>query len=77
MTVNPSALLFNQLAAQPITNDSIETAGVNPIGAIVRGLRVPNGRSLVLVGGNVNLNGGRANALGGRVELGGNGRAKC
>jgi filamentous hemagglutinin family protein len=71
LTVNPSALLFNQLAAQPIANDSIAPAGVNAIGAIVRGLRVPNGRSLVLVGGNINLNGGRVNALGGRVELGG------
>lgn len=71
LTVNPSALLFNQLAAQPIANDSIAPAGVNAVRATVRGLRVPDGRSLVLVGGNVNLNGGRANALGGRVELGG------
>lgn len=71
LTVNPSALLFNQLTAQPIANESIAPAGVNTVGANVRGLRVPNGRSLVLVGGNVNLNGGRVNALGGRVELGG------
>jgi len=36
LTVNPSALLFNQVAAQPITNQS------------VAGLSVPNGQSLLL-----------------------------
>ncbi|MBW4626902.1 MAG: filamentous hemagglutinin N-terminal domain-containing protein [Brasilonema octagenarum HA4186-MV1] len=37
----------------------------------VVGLTVPQGNSLALVGGNVNLDGGRLRALGGRVELGG------
>jgi large exoprotein involved in heme utilization and adhesion len=52
-------LLFNQVAAQPITNQS------------VAGLSVPNGQSLLLVGGNVSLDGGSLYARGGRIELGG------
>ncbi len=58
LTVNPSALLFNQIAVQPITNQSAV-------------LQVPTGRSLLLLGGNVNLDGGRLQTPGGRVELGG------
>nr|WP_238360645.1 S-layer family protein [Iningainema tapete] len=58
LTVNPSALLFNQIA-KPITNQS--TAG----------LRLPANQSLLLVGGNVNLSGGLLRTQGGRVELGG------
>ncbi|MBR8839908.1 MAG: filamentous hemagglutinin N-terminal domain-containing protein [Stigonema ocellatum SAG 48.90 = DSM 106950] len=59
LTVNPSALLFNQITAASIQNNS------------VTGLGVPNGQSLLLVGGNITMNGGRLNAVGGRVELGG------
>ena len=62
LNVNPNAFFFNQVAAQPIINRS--TAG----GA---GLEVPQGKSLLLVGGNVSLEGGRLQAPGGRVELGG------
>jgi len=46
LTINPSALLFNQIASQGILNQSTQ------------GLQVSNGKSLLLVGGNVNLNGG-------------------
>ncbi|UYD34460.1 filamentous hemagglutinin N-terminal domain-containing protein [Tolypothrix sp. PCC 7601] len=58
LTINPSALFFNQ---------------INQIGTIEnRGLlRVPNGASLLLVGGEVRLDGGILAAFGGRVELGG------
>jgi len=59
LSVNPSAFLFNQIAAQPITNQSVE------------GLQVPGDQSLLLLGGDVNLEGGRLFARGGRVELGG------
>ena len=59
LTVNPSAFLFNQIAAGTITNQSVE------------GLKVPNGRSLLLLGGEVKLEGGVLVAPGGRVELGG------
>ncbi len=60
LTVNPSALLFNQIktASVSIQNNSV-------------GLRVPNGNGLLLVGGDINMDSGRLFALGGRVELGG------
>lgn len=72
LTVNPSALLFNQIQQGAITNTSIAPAGLSPSGSNVTGLRVPDGKSLLLVGGDVQLStGGRLNALGGRIELGG------
>ncbi|MBE9001539.1 S-layer family protein [Nostoc sp. LEGE 12447] len=58
LTVNPSALLFNQIQTASIQNNSV-------------GLRVPDGNSLLLVGGDINMNGGGLFAFGGRVELGG------
>jgi filamentous hemagglutinin family protein len=77
LTVNPSTLLFNQIAAGSIINNSREPGGqrLDPFEpSEVRnlfGLQVPDGRSLLLVGGNVSLDGGGLNTLGGRVELGG------
>ncbi|MDZ8139401.1 MAG: filamentous hemagglutinin N-terminal domain-containing protein [Nostoc sp. DedQUE04] len=71
LTVNPSAFLFNQIAAAPIQNNSLAPAGLNQSGFNVFGLRVVDGRSLLLVGGNISMDGGRLNAFGGRVELGG------
>ncbi len=59
LTVNPSALLFNQIAAASITNQS--TAG----------LQVAVGKTLSLIGGDVRLEGGTLRAPGGRIELGG------
>lgn len=67
LTVNPSALLFNQIP-QPIVNRAI---AVNPsTGVVTGGLAVPKGQSLLLVGGEVRLDGGQIVAPGGRVELG-------
>ncbi|MEH2041486.1 beta strand repeat-containing protein, partial [Nostoc sp.] len=72
LTVNPSALFFNQLnQGAAIQNNSIARAGTDPAGFNVYGLRVPDGKSLLLVGGNVSMDGGELNAYGGRVELGG------
>ncbi|MEH1847162.1 MAG: filamentous hemagglutinin N-terminal domain-containing protein [Nostoc sp.] len=71
LTVNPSALLFNQLQAGRIENRSIAPAGIDPAGFNAFGLRVGDGKSLLLVGGNVSMDGGQLNAYGGRVELGG------
>ncbi|MEH1847450.1 MAG: filamentous hemagglutinin N-terminal domain-containing protein [Nostoc sp.] len=71
LTVNPNALLFNQIVASPIKNSSIAPARKDPAGFKVSGLRVEDGKSLLLVGGNVNMDGGQLNAYGGRVELGG------
>ncbi|MBD2535787.1 filamentous hemagglutinin N-terminal domain-containing protein, partial [Nostoc flagelliforme FACHB-838] len=58
LTVNPSALLFNQIKTASIQNNSV-------------GLRVPDGNSLLLVGGDISMDGGGLFALRGRVELGG------
>ncbi|AUB44367.1 Large exoprotein involved in heme utilization or adhesion (plasmid) [Nostoc flagelliforme CCNUN1] len=55
LTVNPNAFLFNQIASQPITSQAR--------------LRVPSGKSLLLVGGNVSLNNSGLNAE--KIELGG------
>ncbi|MBN3958723.1 filamentous hemagglutinin N-terminal domain-containing protein [Nostoc sp. NMS8] len=73
LTIQPSALLFNVINQNAaIQNNSVEPTGIlDPAGFNVFGLRVPDGKSLLLVGGNVSMNGGELNAYGGRVELGG------
>lgn len=70
LTINPSALLFNQITTS-IQNNSTFPAGLTPAGEKSFGLRVPDSKSLLLVGGNVSMDGGKLNAYGGRVELGG------
>jgi filamentous hemagglutinin family protein len=61
LTINPTALFYNQIAATAsIQNNSSAT-----------GLRVPNGKSLLLVGSDITMNNGDLFAFGGRVELGG------
>ncbi|AUB43674.1 Large exoprotein involved in heme utilization or adhesion (plasmid) [Nostoc flagelliforme CCNUN1] len=60
LTVNPSALLFNQINHNgEIQNNSAAPAGTDPAGLNAFGLRVPDGKSLLLVGGNVSMDGGR------------------
>ena len=72
LTINPSALLFNQINQNAtIQNNSVATAQTDPAGFNAFGLRVPDGKSLLLVGGNVSMDGGQLNAYSGRVELGG------
>ncbi|MBG1263907.1 filamentous hemagglutinin N-terminal domain-containing protein [Nostoc commune] len=72
LTINPSALLFNQINQNAvIQNNSVAFAGIDPAGFNAFGLRVPDGKSLLLVGGNVSMDGGELNAYGGQVELGG------
>ncbi|MGL5922878.1 two-partner secretion domain-containing protein [Chroococcidiopsis sp.] len=72
LTVNPSALLFNQMRAAAIQNNSVADSGLNPSSDFTaRGLRVPDGKSLLLVGGDISMNSGGLYAFGGRVELGG------
>ena len=69
LSVQPSAFFFNALSPQAIINRSIATRTV--LGARINGLQVRNGRSFVLLGGDVSLNGGVLLAPGGRIELGG------
>ncbi|MEB3216253.1 MAG: filamentous hemagglutinin N-terminal domain-containing protein, partial [Nostocales cyanobacterium 94392] len=72
LTVNPNALLFSQInQTASIQNNSVAPAQQSPSGFNAFGLRVPDGKSLLLLGGNVSMNGGELNAYGGRVELGG------
>ncbi|WP_375452945.1 filamentous hemagglutinin N-terminal domain-containing protein [uncultured Nostoc sp.] len=72
LKVNPTALLFNQIKTASIQNNSVARSGLNPSSEfIATGLRVPDGKSLLLVGGDINMNGGGLFAFGGRVELGG------
>nr|WP_242037215.1 filamentous hemagglutinin N-terminal domain-containing protein [Coleofasciculus sp. FACHB-125] len=69
LTIDPSALFFNAISGQGIINQSTATTSV--LGYSINGLQVPDGRSLLLVGGNVSVDRGRIVASGGRVELGG------
>ncbi|HEY9602792.1 MAG TPA: filamentous hemagglutinin N-terminal domain-containing protein, partial [Allocoleopsis sp.] len=76
LAINPNAFFFNQFSNQgQIVNRSTATTTV--LGFFVNGLpssyglQVLGGRSLLLLGGNVNVNGGIVFAPGGRVELGG------
>ncbi|MEH2042919.1 two-partner secretion domain-containing protein [Nostoc sp.] len=72
LTVNPSALLFNQIKTASIQNNSVADSGLNPSSEfIATGLRVLDSKSLLLVGGDINMDGGGLFAFGGRVELGG------
>ncbi|MCC5668063.1 filamentous hemagglutinin N-terminal domain-containing protein [Nostoc sp. CHAB 5784] len=72
LTIQPSALWFNQLnPGAAIQNNSVAPAGIDAAGFNAYGLRVADGKSLLLVGGNVSMDGGELNAYGGRVELGG------
>ncbi|AFZ16198.1 two-partner secretion domain-containing protein [Allocoleopsis franciscana] len=75
LAINPNAFFFNQFSNQgQIVNRSTATSTV--LGFSVNGLPFTYGlqvlgRSLLLLGGNVNLEGGIVFAPGGRVELGG------
>jgi filamentous hemagglutinin family protein len=59
LTIDPSAFFFNQLPGAIENN------------ANVIGLGVPNGNSLILLGGDVSFNGGTITALENHVEVGG------
>jgi filamentous hemagglutinin family protein len=67
LTINPSAFLFTQITAQPIVNQS---RAINPNApTLIDGLRVRNGMSLLLLGGDIVFDGGVVQAAG-QVGLG-------
>ena len=68
LTIDPSALLFTQATAGSILNQSVTP--LFPGNSFLKGLRVPDGERLALVGGPVQLEGGGLNAFGGRVDVG-------
>jgi filamentous hemagglutinin family protein len=71
LAVDPSAFLFNQINPAPIQNRSTAGAGRDPSNSFnVFGLRVPDGHSLLMLGGNIDTNGGGIVAFSGRVEIG-------
>ncbi|MBW4604758.1 MAG: CHAT domain-containing protein [Calothrix sp. FI2-JRJ7] len=57
--------------AVPIVNKSVAPAGQTPAGSSLFGLRVKDGQSLRLVGGDVDSSDGDLIALGGQVEISG------
>lgn len=59
LAIAPSAFLFNQIPVGNLANNSAS------------GLVVPNASSLLLVGGNINLDGGQIFTSSGQIELGG------
>ncbi|NMG18692.1 filamentous hemagglutinin N-terminal domain-containing protein, partial [Brasilonema bromeliae] len=71
LTINPSAFLYNQITTGAIQNNSVAPAGLHLANFETFGLRVPDGKSLLLIGGNVTMDGGQLNAYGGRIELAG------
>jgi filamentous hemagglutinin family protein len=72
LTVNPSAFLFNAIDRRAGIINQSAAEGTTLLGnRPYAGLRVFNGQSLLLVGGDVQLQGGILQASGGRVELGG------
>ncbi|MEH2247679.1 two-partner secretion domain-containing protein [Nostoc sp.] len=71
LTINPSAFLYNQIPTGAIENNSVAPAGPHLAGFDTYGLRVPDGKSILLIGGNVTMDNGQLNAYGGRIELAG------
>ncbi len=69
LTIAPSALFFSGSAAGAIINRSVAPTGTDASGGQALGLRVPNGESLMLAGGEVIMDGGGLNALGGHIDL--------
>ena len=69
LTVQPSAFFFNQMNSGRIENRAIAPAGSNILGWELFGLRVADGESLILVGGEIAIDRGWLHALDGRIEL--------
>jgi filamentous hemagglutinin family protein len=67
LTINPSAYLVNQIPVGRIVNRSRTLYPGLPYQV---GLQVPDGESLTLLGGDVDLEGGVLSAWGGRMEIG-------
>ena len=70
LTINPSALVFNKKTSS-IVNRSISPAQTNLSNKDLFGLKVPDNKSLLLVGGDIIIDGGGLYSFDGRLELGG------
>ena len=73
LSIQPSAFFFNQVNAGQITSQSQTPFGEIAGAAIglfqTAGLGVTEGKSLILVGGNINLDGGGLNSINGRIDI--------
>ncbi len=69
LTIKPSAFFFNQINPGRIENRSTAPTGIEQLGTSLSGLRVPDGKSLLLLGGDIIIDGGGLNALDGRIGL--------
>lgn len=71
LSIDPSAFFFNRIPSEQIENRSKVNAGLYPSNPFnLSGLRVKQGRSLILLGGNLSIDGGGLVALEGHLELG-------
>jgi large exoprotein involved in heme utilization and adhesion len=70
LTINPSAFLFEAIANQKLPEIVVRSNAPSQPGSRILGLRVPNGETLLLLGGNVAVDSGQLKAFGGRVEIG-------
>jgi filamentous hemagglutinin family protein len=71
LAINPSAFLFNQTNTAAIQNISQANAGLDPSNSFSTfGLRVPDGKSLILLGDDVVIDRGGLVAFGGRIDIG-------
>ena len=71
LTVDPSAFLFTAIDRQARVVNQSAARGTTSRGNPFVGLKVLDGQSFVLLGGDVKMEGGIVQAPGGRVELGG------
>ena len=71
LTVQPSAFFFNQVRPSSIQNQSGYQTEMESEDPVSVGLKVPNEKSLLLLGGDVTIDRGSLTAPNGRVELGG------
>ena len=69
LTVKPSAFLFNQINPGRIEARSVAPTGLDILENPLFGLRVADGESLLLVGGETVVDGAGLHALNGRLEL--------
>lgn len=73
LTIDPTAFIYTSRGEQirvqsntPITTPEVSLSGIPAFG-----LKVPNGKNILLVGGNISLEGGGLFAFGGQIGLGG------
>ncbi|BAU14822.1 filamentous haemagglutinin outer membrane protein [Leptolyngbya sp. NIES-3755] len=70
LTVDPSAFVFSRAPSEPPSIAVLGSPFDSQLGGSLLGLRVPFGRNLVLLGGNVKIQNGSLQAFGGSIQIG-------